>query len=118
MPKAILYHNPRCSKSREALAYVQQQIDDLVVIEYLKQPPTRQDLDAIFKALDVQNAHQMIRSKEAEYQLAGLNQDASNDEVLDAVAKYPKLLERPIMMYGSRAAIGRPLDHIVALLHA
>jgi arsenate reductase len=117
MPKAVLYHNPRCTKSREALAFVKEQAQELEVIEYLKQAPSREELQTIFDALDITSAHQMIRSKEKEYELARLTGESSNEEVLDAVAKFPKLLERPILLYKNRAAIGRPLDHIVSLLH-
>lgn len=117
MPKAVLYHNPRCSKSREALAFVKQHQEKLEVIEYLKQPPSKADLSRIFNALDIQSAHQMIRPKEAEYELANLSETSNDDEILAAIEKYPKLLERPILLYGDRGAIGRPLDLIVALLH-
>jgi arsenate reductase len=118
MPKATLYHNPRCSKSREALAFVEQQVNNLEVVEYLKNPLTKEQLQNLYRALDIHSAHQMIRPKEAEYKLAGLHQEASDDEVLSAIAKYPKLLERPILQYGDKAATGRPLDYIVSLLHA
>jgi arsenate reductase len=117
MPKAVLYHNPRCSKSRDAKAFVEQQIDDFEVVEYLKQAPSRQDLDNIFKALDIYSAHQMIRPKESEFTEAGLTAKSTNDEVLDAIAAYPKLLERPILVYRNKAAIGRPLDNIASLFH-
>jgi arsenate reductase len=118
MPKATLYHNPRCSKSREALAFVEQQVNDVEVVDYLKKPLNKEQLRTLYDALDIQSAHQMIRPKEAEYKLAGLQKESGDDEILDAIAKYPKLLERPILHYGNKAAIGRPLDYIVALLHA
>jgi arsenate reductase len=117
MSKAIFYHNPRCSKSREALAFVQEQINNLIVIEYLKTPLDKAELLDIFKKLGIQSAHQMIRPKEKEFDQAGLSTESNDDEVLTAVAKFPKLLERPILVYKNRAAIGRPLDHIVSLLH-
>ena len=118
MPKATLYHNPRCSKSREALAFLDQHFEQLDVIEYLKSPLNKAQLSALYSALNLQSAQQMIRPKEAEYKLANLTQDSSDDEILNALEQYPKLLERPIHQYGSKAAIGRPLDHIVSLLHA
>nr|WP_136252250.1 arsenate reductase (glutaredoxin) [Ningiella ruwaisensis] len=118
MPNAILYHNPRCSKSREAKAFVEQHIDNLQVIEYLKHPLSKQELEALYNKMDLQSAHQMLRPKEDEYKLAKLSETSSNDEVFEAIANYPKLLERPILEYGDKAAIGRPLDHIISLLHA
>ncbi|MBT1449587.1 arsenate reductase (glutaredoxin) [Glaciecola sp. XM2] len=117
MPKATLYHNPRCSKSRQALDYVKQQAVDLEVVEYLKAPLTKPQLAALFETLDIASAHDMIRPKEAEYKEAGLSKTASDDEVLNAIAEYPKLLERPILYIENRAAIGRPLDNIAALFH-
>ena len=117
MSKAIFYHNPRCSKSREALAFVQQQVKSLLVVEYLKTPLDKTELADICQKLGIQSAHQMIRSNEDEFDKAGLSDESSNDDVFAAIEKYPRLLERPILLYKNRAAIGRPLDHIVSLLH-
>jgi arsenate reductase len=118
MPKATLYHNPRCSKSREALVFLEQHCEQLAIVEYLKSPLNKAQLIELYSALNIQSAHQMIRPQEDEYKLANLRKGLSDDEILSAVAKYPKLLERPILQYGNKAAIGRPLDHIVSLLHA
>lgn len=120
MPKAILFHNPRCSKSRQALEYMQQQHADieLEVIEYLKQAPSLNELKSLYEALNIESAHAMIRPKEKEYNEAGLDKSASNDIVLEAIANYPKLLERPIVSFKGKAAIGRPLSNIEALMNA
>lgn len=117
MPKAVLYHNPRCTKSREALSYVSLELSGLEVYEYLKQPLSKAELIQLFTALDFQTAHQMVRRKEPEYKLAGLSSCSNDDAVLSAIEKYPKLLERPILLYKSRAVIGRPLENIKKLLH-
>ncbi|MFW8589604.1 arsenate reductase (glutaredoxin) [Glaciecola sp. 2405UD65-10] len=119
MPKAILFHNPRCSKSRQALEYMQQQHAniELDVIEYLKQPPSLDELESLFNALNIESAHTMIRPKEKEYNEAGLNKNASNESVLEAISNYPKLLERPIVSFEGKAAIGRPLSNIEALMN-
>ncbi len=117
MSDAIFYHNPRCSKSREALAFVQEQINNITVLEYLKTPLHKAELTDIYQKLGIQSAHQMIRAKEAEFDQAGLSNDSSDDDVLAAIEKFPRLLERPILLYKNRAAIGRPLDHIISLLH-
>ena len=117
MSGAIFYHNPRCSKSREALAFVQEQVKNLLVVEYLKTPLDKAELFDIYQKLGIQSAHQMIRSTEAEFDKAGLSDESSDDDVLAAIEKFPRLLERPILLYKNRAAIGRPLDHIVSLLH-
>ncbi|WP_371193019.1 arsenate reductase (glutaredoxin) [Glaciecola sp. SC05] len=117
MPKAVLYHNPRCTKSREALAFLSLQISGLEVVEYLKTPLSKATLVQIFSALDIHSAHDMIRTTEAEYKLAKLSSRSTDNEILSAIEKYPKLLERPILVYGTRAAIGRPLDNIANLLN-
>jgi arsenate reductase len=117
MSKTIFYHNPRCSKSRTALAFVKEQADALEVIEYMKNPLSKDELIDINRKLDLVSAHQMVRSKEDEFKLAGLTDESSDDDVLSAIAKYPRLLERPIIVYKNRAAIGRNLNHVVALLH-
>lgn len=117
MPKAKLFHNPRCSKSRQALAFMQEQSDiELEVIEYLKEPLERTQVLSIYSALGIDNAHQMIRAKEPEYKTANLSKEASNDAILDAIVAFPKLLERPILLINSKAAIGRPLENFESIL--
>jgi arsenate reductase len=118
MPKAVVYHNPRCTKSKETLALVRAQVDEVEVVEYLQQPLDKAQLDDIFQMLDIQSAHQMVRSQESEYEQSGLSESSNNDDILAAIAKYPILLERPIVIYRKRAAIGRNLDHVMALLYA
>ncbi|AJC20366.1 arsenate reductase (glutaredoxin) [Pandoraea pulmonicola] len=107
-----VYHNPRCSKSREALALVEGSPSvgggDLQIIEYLKTPPTLADLKRLHKLLDVP-VREMIRSNETEYTELGLNDPSLTDgELLAAIAKHPKLLQRPIVVNGDKAVIARP----------
>ncbi|MGB3727505.1 MAG: arsenate reductase (glutaredoxin) [Glaciecola sp.] len=119
MPKARLFHNPRCSKSRQALQLMQTQHSDyeLEVIEYLKTPCDYTAIQQIFSALDIDSAMNMIRPKEAEFEQAGLSTSSSNEDILNAVVQYPKLLERPILLINERAAIGRPLENLEALIN-
>ncbi|WP_353191866.1 arsenate reductase (glutaredoxin) [Pandoraea pnomenusa] len=107
-----VYHNPRCSKSREALALVEGSPDvggsDLQIIEYLKTPPTVAELKRLHKLLGVP-VRDMIRSNEAEYAELGLaDASLSDDALLGAIAKHPKLLQRPIVVNGDKAVIARP----------
>lgn len=107
-----VYHNPRCSKSREALALVEGSPavggSDLQIIEYLKTPPTLADLKRLHKLLGVP-VREMIRSNEAEYAELGLADAAMTDDaLLAAVAAHPKLLQRPIVVNGDNAVIARP----------
>lgn len=105
-----IYHNPRCSKSREALALVQQFAEDedisLQIIEYLKIPPTRAQLQTLQQLLDG-DLRAMVRSGEDEYVALELA-SADDEALLDALAAYPKLLQRPVVVYRDRALIARP----------
>lgn len=113
-----IYHNPRCSKSREALVLTEEfasrqklQID---VVEYLKTPPTVVQLAELRKHLggDIRD---MVRNNEDEY--AALNLANANEaEILGAIAAHPKLLQRPIVIYKGRAMIGRPPERLNDLL--
>ncbi len=116
MHDAILYHNPRCSKSREALAYLQSTKLDFEVVEYLKHPLNYTQVENLFAALPTTNALDIVRKKEAEFKQAGLSKESDNNEVLRAIHEYPKLLERPILLRGNIAAIGRPLENIKELV--
>lgn len=117
MSKAILYHNPRCSKSRQALEFLNEQDIDIHVHEYLKTPLTYEQLTIVKEALGITSMLEMTRIKEKEFPLAGLTKSSSNEEVLQAMLKYPKLIERPILLYKQKAAIGRPLENIKALIN-
>ncbi|WP_395343381.1 arsenate reductase (glutaredoxin) [Ningiella sp. W23] len=116
MHKATLYHNPRCSKSRDALKLLQSQDIDFAIIEYLKTPPSREDYQRVYTKLPIDSAMQMIRPQEKEFKEAGLTKNASDEAILDALTKYPKLLERPIYELNEKAAIGRPLENIAEIL--
>lgn len=107
-----IYHNPRCSKSRETLALLQEQGIEPTVVEYLKDTPTANELAELLQKLGIQ-ARQLIRSKEDEYKALGLdNLDLSEEELIAAMVKQPKLIERPIVVAGNQARIGRP-PHLV-----
>lgn len=114
--KVTLYHNPRCSKSRAALELLKSRELDVTVVEYLKEPPTRETLQSILSLLDIQPA-QLLRRGEPAYKALGLGKgDHSNAAIIDAMADNPILIERPIITTDDSAAIGRPLDNIIELL--
>jgi arsenate reductase len=121
MPNLTLYHNPRCSKSRQALALLNERGLKIDLIEYLKTGLTKADADTLYQALkdndSLTSALGMIRVKEAEYGLAGLSKESSDAEIITALVAYPKLLERPILLKNGLAAIGRPIENIEALLN-
>lgn len=111
-----LYHNPRCSKSREALALLEQHGEPFQVIEYLKTPLAEETLSDLLNKLGV-TARDIMRQKEDEFQQLDLaNPNLSEQQLLSALSKHPRLLERPIAVKGNKAAIGRPLANIAAIL--
>jgi arsenate reductase len=110
-----IYHNPRCSKSREALRLLREHGVEPEVAEYLKSPPTLDELKTLKQRLGVP-AMSMIRTKEPEFQQARLSEKSSDDEILEAVTRFPKLLERPIVLSDNRAVIGRPPERVLELL--
>ena len=110
-----IYHNPRCSKSRQSLALLRENSVEPEVIEYLKTPLDNNALRDLLKKLGL-TAHEILRTKEAEYTAASLSPESSEAEILTAIAAYPILLERPIIVKGNRAVIGRPPENVKALL--
>ena len=113
--KVRIYHNPRCSKSRETLALLREQGVEPEVVDYLKTPPSAAELRGLAKKLGA-GPHALLRSKEPAYAAAGLGPDSDLDEVVAAIVKEPVLLERPVVVVGERAAIGRPPERVLALL--
>jgi len=110
-----IFHNPRCSKSRQTLELIKQQGIEPEVIEYLKQPPSAIELEQVLKALHI-NAHQLLRVKEAEYNEHGLNLSSEHDQIIAAMTASPKLIERPIVINGDKARIGRPPESVLEIL--
>jgi arsenate reductase len=111
-----ILHNPRCSKSRQTLALLEENGVSPEVVEYLKTPPTAEQLADIVKKLGV-SVRDIIRVKEAEYKETGADNDALSDEaVINILITTPKLIERPIVINGDKAAIGRPPENVLAII--
>ena len=111
-----IYHNPRCSKSRQALAILQDSKVEFEVIEYLPNPTTEQELREIIAKLGIA-ARDLIRQKEDEFKQLGVKQDVlSHDSAITLMANEPKLMERPIVVTDEKAVIGRPPEHVFHLL--
>ena len=116
MKKVQIYHNPRCSKSRETLALIQDQGREPEVIEYLKSPPTTAELEKILNALGLE-PQQIIRNKEPRYTELGLaKKSLSRKELIQILSQNPILIERPIVVNGNKAALGRPPEAVLAIL--
>ncbi len=115
MSDTVLWHNARCSKSRQAKTILEEAGVDVHIREYLKEPPTRDELEALLSALGLSDARRVVRTGEDAYTQLGLA-DADQDELRDALVDNPILLERPILVRGDQAVVGRPPAEIRTLL--
>ena len=105
MNKTRIYHNPRCSKSRETLALLENQQQDIEIVEYLKTPPTAEELSDILQQLDMQ-PRQLLRTKETLYKELQLDNDnLSDQELIRAMCDNPKLIERPIVIKNNQKVL-------------
>ena len=113
----IIFHNPRCTKSRETLKIVEENNLDLKVIEYLKNPPTIEELDYVCKKLGV-DPKEIIRTKEKLFSELGLStsNNKSREQWLKILSENPKLIERPIVIYKNKAVIGRPPEKVLEII--
>jgi arsenate reductase len=113
---ATIYHNPRCSKSRETLKLLQEKGIEPDIILYLDTPPNAKILSAVLKKLGLK-PRELMRRKEAEYKAQGLDNDSLSDaQLIQAMVDTPKLIERPIVVNGSKAALGRPPEQVLEIL--
>jgi arsenate reductase (glutaredoxin) len=114
--KIQIYHNPRCSKSRQTLELLQENHQQPDVIEYLNTPPSATELEGILQMLGLQ-PRQLIRTKEAEYKTLGLdNTKLTNRQLIKAMVDHPRLIERPIVVADGKAVIGRPPEAVLEIL--
>lgn len=112
-----IYHNPRCSKSRETLALLQERGIEPEVVLYLDTPPDVQTLAALLAKLGMEHARDLMRRKDDLYQTLNLaNSALSEAELLQAMAEHPKLIERPIVIKGDKARIGRPPEAVLEII--
>ena len=111
-----IYHNPRCSKSRQTLALIKEQQIEPEIILYLDTPPNASTINELLEKLNMK-ARDIIRTSEADYKENHLK-DPSLDEktLIDAIVEHPKLLQRPIVVKGDKAIIGRPPENVLSLL--
>jgi len=111
-----IYHNPRCSKSRQTLALLHEHNIDADVVEYLNTPPNKAELEALLELLGLE-PRELMRTKEAEYKELGLDDESlSREALIKAMVANPKLIERPIVIHNGKAAIGRPPEKILDIL--
>lgn len=106
-----IYHNPRCRKSREGLAILQEAKLDFEIIKYLDTPPTKKELKAIINKLGIKPID-LVRTKEIIWKENFKGKDLSDEAIVEAMIQFPKLIERPIVVNDDKAALGRPPENI------
>ena len=116
MSAFTIYHNPRCSKSRNTLALLEENGVNPKVVLYLEMPPSAGEIKGLLKKLEMK-ASELVRRGEDDYKASGLDRDASDEKVVAAMVKYPKLIERPIVVRGSKAVVGRPPENVLTLIN-
>ena len=115
MSAVTIYHNPRCSKSRNTLALLEEKGVSPKVVLYLETPPDAALLKTLLRKLGM-TAGDLVRRGEEDFKAAGLGRDSTDEEVLAAMVRYPSLIERPIVVKGGKAVLGRPPENVLALI--
>lgn len=115
MSLVTIWHNPRCSKSRNAIALLEEQGVETEVVKYLDAPPTKEELVQLLTMLGL-SARELMRTKETIYKELNLQEEKDEDKLIEAMVANPKLIERPIVIKEGKAVIGRPIENIVLLL--
>ena len=114
--KVTIYHNPRCSKSRQTLALLRERGIEPEVVEYLKTPPSEAELARILDMLG-KSPEELMRRNEAEYKEHFKGRDLSREEAIRLMVRYPKVIERPVVVVDdARAAVGRPPEAVLEIL--
>jgi arsenate reductase len=113
MSTVTIYHNPRCSKSRQTLALLEEKGLQPIVVEYLKTPPDEQTLRGVLKKLG-KSPNELIRKKE--YRELGLSETDDPDELIRRMVANPQVIERPIVVAGDEARVGRPPESVLEIL--
>ncbi|ODS14564.1 arsenate reductase (glutaredoxin) [Pseudoalteromonas tetraodonis] len=111
-----IYHNPRCSKSRETLNLLQSKNIEPSVVEYLKTPLSHEQISTLVSQLGFNSARDLMRTKEEQYKALNLKGENSESELIDAMVNHPKLIERPIVVNNNKAALGRPPENVLSVL--
>ena len=115
MAAVTIYHNPRCSKSRNTLAILEEKGVDADIVLYLETPLDAAQIRGLLGKLGI-SAADLVRRGEEEYKSCGLGKDSTQDEIISAMASHPRLIERPIVVSGDRAVLGRPPENVLDLI--
>ena len=117
MSSSTIWHNPRCSKSRNASKLLEEHGIEAEVFKYLETPPSKEEIAKVLKMLSI-SARELMRTKEDIYKELGLKDVKDEEKLIEAMAEHPKLIERPIVIKDGKAAIGRPIEKIIALIES
>lgn len=110
-----IYHNPRCRKSREGMAILENSGKEFEIVKYLEDVPTKEELRSILGCLSI-SPENLLRKNESVWKEKFRGKMLSDEEIIDAMVQYPKLIERPIVINGNKAVIGRPAEKISGIL--
>ena len=110
-----LYHNPRCSKSREALHLLEEEGETLEIVRYLENPPSYQELKQIIELLEIKPI-ELVRIQESIWKEKFKDEHLTDEEIIKVMVENPKLIERPIAINGTHAVIGRPPEKVLSIL--
>jgi len=114
--KVTIYHNPRCSKSRQTMELLHANSVEPEIVEYLKTPADYETLDSLLNMLNIE-PRQLMRKGEAEYKENNLaDESLTREQLIEAMVKFPKLMERPVVVKDGKAAIGRPPETVLEIL--
>jgi arsenate reductase len=116
MTDIIIYHNPRCSKSRQTLALLEQKNNNIEIVKYLETPPSVEQLKSIISLLGFTSARELMRTKEELYKELALHNENDESALVNVMVNNPKLIERPIVLANGKAAIGRPPESVLDII--
>ena len=110
-----IYHNPRCSKSRNGLEIIKESGKNFEIVAYLENTPTKEELKQLINLLNI-SAEDLIRKNEAAWKENFKGKNLTQEQLIEAMVSFPKLIERPIVINGSKAVIGRPPEKILEII--
>jgi len=115
MEKITIWHNPKCSKSRDSFKLLEEKGIEASVLKYMDTPPSKEELKAVLKMLGM-TPRELMRTKEDVYKELNLKEVNDDEKLIEAMVENPKLIERPIVIKEGKAVIGRPIEKVVELL--
>jgi len=116
MKNVQIWHNPRCSKSRQALELLEQSGVEKNVVKYLEETPDKERIKQLLKMLGFSSARELMRTKEDIYKELNLKNESDEEKLIEAMVAHPKLIERPVIIKGDRAIIARPPEKVTEFL--